>query len=118
MAGLNAPKLIVINSGGTLVNEVIYAKPCIVHQVHVAHDGGSATFIQIHDVNSAPANGTVPMMVHTVGANSDADIEPHSPLYFENGVYVCESSTLPTKTLAGLSHLFVYIIIEEQTYDA
>lgn len=112
------PKMVTISSGGSLVAEVIYPHPCLVHHIHVAHTSGTATWVQVHDANSAPADGAVPKMVHTVAANQDAKIEPHGPVRFENGVYVCESSTLPTKTLSVTPHLFVFIMIEELSYTA
>ena len=112
------PKTVAVTSGGTLVNEVIYPHPCIVHRVHVAHNSGSATWVQVHDASSPPANGAVPIITHSVTANEDATIEGGGgPFRFLNGIYVCESSTIVPKTLVVTPHLFVTLIIEEMTWE-
>jgi hypothetical protein len=112
MPGIVNPKLEVVTSGGTLVNEVLYPNPVTVHWIHVAHSGGSAAWIQIHDSATVPAEGTVPQQVHAVAANSDAVIELFNPLHFHSGVYICESTTLPTKTLQASEDLFIFMGIE------
>lgn len=108
-------KIQYVNSGGTLVaGAVLYTGPCVLHFAHAVHDSGSAAFIQLHDAASAPSDGAVPLITHSVKANSDATIEQHSPVVFENGVYMCESSTAPTKTLAGGAHIFFAAGLEER----
>jgi hypothetical protein len=82
----------------------------------VAHSGGSSAWIQLHNSATVPADGTVPLVSHSVTANSDADIEGHGyPFYFDAGVYICESTTIPTKTLDAGEHLFISMVIEERT---
>lgn len=111
--GIRHPHKAVVNSGASLVNAVIYPYPCTVHAIHVAHVAGAAGWIQIHNSATVPAEGAVPMVAHAVAANSDADIEgPGYPLYFSEGVYVCESDTIPTKTLTTPTDLFVTMVIE------
>lgn len=109
------PRTTVVTSGGTLVNEVIYPYPCIVHSIHVAHATGGAAWVQVHDVSSAPPNGAVPTFAHEIAsAQRDAVIEGGGfPLYFRNGVYVCESDTVATKTLHAGLDLFVTLVVEE-----
>lgn len=106
-----------INSGGALTNAVLYPYPCAVHGIHVYHASGSTGIIQIHDSATVPAEGAVPLMVHHVTANSDADIEPHTPLFFKNGLYVCESDTIATKTLTTPTDLFIHVLIEEWVHE-
>ena len=116
MPGSPNVKKLVVTSGATLTNEVIYPYPCIVHAIHVAHSGGSAAWVQIHNSATAPADGAVPLVSHSVAANSDADIEGQGyPYYFDEGVYICESTTIPTKTLDVGSHLFISMVLEEST---
>jgi hypothetical protein len=116
MPGSPNVKKIVVTSGGTLVNQVIYPYPCIVHAIHVAHASGSAGWIQLHNSATVPADGAVPLVSHAVAANSDADIEGDGyPFYFDAGVYICESDTVPTKTLTTPSDLFISMMIEETT---
>ena len=66
MPGINVPHKIVVTSGATLVNEVIYPYPCIVHAIHVAHSGGASMWIQIHNSATVPAEGSVPLVSHSV----------------------------------------------------
>jgi hypothetical protein len=115
MSGIVNPRVEVLNSGGALVNEIIFPFPAIVHGIHAAHDAGSAAWLQIHDLAVAPEDGVVPLMVHTIKAGGDAVIEHTRPIYFQNGIYICESTTLTTLTLAQASHLFVHLIIERST---
>ena len=116
MPGSPNVKTIAVTSGATLVNEVIYPYPCIVHRVHIAHSGGAASWVQIHNSATVPAEGSVPIITHAVAAKNDATVEGGGgPFYFPDGVYICESTTIPTKTLAGDSHLFITLIIEERT---
>ena len=113
---IRVPHKTVVTSGGTLTNEVIYPYPCTVHAIHVAHGGGSAMWFQIHNSATVPADGSVPLVSHSVSANGDADIEGQGyPYYFSEGVYICESSTIPTKTLAAGLHTFFTMVIEERT---
>jgi hypothetical protein len=111
------PKLVVLNSGGTLVNEILLSQSCIVHGIHITHSSGSAGVIQVHDSATIPAEGAVPMQAHQISANSDADTTLGlPPILFLNGVYVCESDTIATKTLTTPEDLFIFIVIEEKTY--
>ena len=115
---IHQPRKVVVTSGATLVNEVIYPYPCVVHSIHVTHNTGGAAYVQVHDADTPPANGTVPMFAHSIeSAKKDADIESSGafPIYFESGVYVCESDTLATKTLHAGADLFVSLVIEEMT---
>lgn len=107
-----------MTSGGTLVNEVIYPYPCIVHAIHVAHASGGAAWVQIHDSATVPLDGAVPLVTHSIDSSKrDAAIEGMvGAINFVNGVYVCESDTVPTKTLHAGLDLFVTLVIEERTY--
>lgn len=110
------PKTVVFTSGGTLVKEAIYPYPCNVLAIHVAHLGAQAAWIQIHDAASVPADGAVPLSTHAVAKDSDADIEASIQRHtFEHGVYVCESDTVPTKTLHSTEDCFITIVLEERT---
>ena len=63
---IHQPRKVVVTSGATLVNEVIYPYPCVVHSIHVTHNTGGAAYVQIHDADTPPANGTVPMFTHSI----------------------------------------------------
>ena len=102
-----------VNPGDTLVaGAVLYAGPCVVYFVHAVHDSGAASFIQVFDAVSAPADNTVPHITHSVKANDDAKIETITPTVFRNGLYICESSTAPKKTIVAGTHCFFVAGIE------
>ena len=117
MPGIKSPHKVVVTSGATLVNQVIYPYPCIVHAIHVAHGTGGAAWVQIHNSATVPPEGSVPLVTHAIEASkNDADIEGGMfPFYFDEGVYICESDTVPTKTLHAGLDCFVTLVIEERT---
>lgn len=99
-----------VNSGGTLVNgAVMVLGECVVRAIHVVHSSGAAGVIQIFDAASEPIDTSVPLISHQVAANSDADIETFDEYVFQNGVYICESTTTPTKTIDAGAHLFITV---------
>lgn len=81
----------VIKAGaGTLVSLSVY------------NSKASAQFIQIHNVTSTPADGVAPIFVVTVPTVANYTINfPLSGLPCTTGIYVCNSSTGPTKTLGS-----------------
>jgi hypothetical protein len=101
-----------------MVNEVVYPHPCILLGLHVAHLGAQADWIQVFDVASTPADGAVPIITHAVAKDSDAAIEGMlANHHFTYGVYVCESSTVSTKTLSVTSDIFVTMMIETPSHN-
>lgn len=114
MTAISNPRTAAVNSGGTLVNATSYPYPCMVHSIHVAHATGGAAWIQIHNHAGTPAEGAVPRFVHAIETSkNDAKIEGDSfPIYFDQGVYICESDTVATKTLHAGVDLFVVMVIE------
>lgn len=112
------PKAVFLNSGATLTNEVLYPHPCILLGWHAAHRGAQASWIQIHDSATVPPDGAVPIVTHQIDKDSDAHIEGILyNQYFENGIYICESDTVPTKTLHSTMDCFFTIVLEEATYN-
>jgi hypothetical protein len=67
----------------------------------------SAQFIQVHDSAAAPADTAIPKIVITVPASSNFSIEIAGikGVSFTNGIYLCNSSTVATKTI-GLADCF------------
>lgn len=63
----------------------------------------STQFIQVHDVNSTPADTAVPKAIFSVPASSNFVYTPNDTVgdLYSTGIYVCNSSTGPTKTIGS-----------------
>jgi hypothetical protein len=72
-----------------------------VHQLG-GYNAGPDQFLQVHDAASAPANGAVPAITFKIfgGANFYLTREL-LPMKFSNGIYICNSTTVATKTLGA-----------------
>jgi len=60
----------------------------------------ASRWIQIHDANAFPSNGTVPMLSVLISASAQGgfDVGPLKALAMATGLTVCVSSTGPTLT--------------------
>lgn len=65
----------------------------------VHNSKASAQFIQVHDVSSAPADTAVPKEIFYVPAQTTVALDVSDS--YVNGIYVCNSSTGPTKTIGS-----------------
>ncbi len=66
------------------------------------YNSGPAQWIQVHDSATVPATGAVPKIIVAVGATANYSID-YGTLgkVFANGIYVCNSTTGPTKTIGA-----------------
>jgi len=81
------------------------AKPCTLLSLIGYNSNASAQNIQIHDSATAPADGTTPLFAFEVPGKTTFSLD--TPLILQNGCYVCNSSTLATKTLGSADCWFV-----------
>lgn len=84
-----------------VAGKVIKASPGRLIKIHGYNSKGSAQFIQIHNASAAPADTSVPVLVKTAAATSNFEFVFEIPRYFSVGIYVCNSSTGPTKTIGS-----------------
>lgn len=72
------------------------------------HKGGGASWLQLFDSATPVAEGTVPRFTQyiTSASNFNLDFGFHG-MDFNNGLYVCHSSTAATKTI-GAADIQVY----------
>lgn len=83
-----AASLVVRNSAGTLLRIIGY-------------NAGGAQFIQVHDAAALPADTAVPAISIAAAATSNFTIEIPEGVSFANGIVVCNSSTVATKTIGA-----------------
>lgn len=89
-SGAYTKSLVVKQTAGRLLTLTIY------------NSNTAAQFIQLHDANSLPADGAVPVSMRAVPGSStyvfDYGLRGRS---FANGIVACSSSTGPTKTIGA-----------------
>lgn len=74
----------------------------------------SDQFIQLHDSATLPADGEAPVAVFTVTASKSFGLDfGNLGRAFSNGIWVCNSSTGPTKTIGSADCWFEAQIIGE-----
>lgn len=67
----------------------------------------SAQFIQLFDSATLPADTAVPMLTFAVAATSNFSFDvPITGLPFTNGLWICNSTTGPTKTIGAADTYF------------
>ena len=66
------------------------------------NSNAGSQYIQIHDASSAPADGAAPSFNIQVPAGATFSIDfGIRGMYFNSGIYVCNSSTPQTKTIGA-----------------
>ena len=80
---------------------IVKAEPGTLYAI-MGYNSGSAQFIQLHDSATAPAEGTAPAIIIKVPADMSFSLS-YIPIgrVFANGIYWCNSSTGPTKTIGS-----------------
>ncbi len=86
-----------------VANMIIKASAGNMYSVSGYNSSTAATFIQLHDSATIPADGAVPVYVFTVPGSSNFTYEPSIRFgrFFRNGIVVTNSSTVATKTVSG-----------------
>jgi hypothetical protein len=72
----------------------------------------STQFIQLHDRSFIPNDGTIPIMIFIVPAQSNFSFDiPLGAMPFANGIVVCNSSSAQTKTIGSADCFFTAMVI-------
>ena len=88
-------------------NLVIKRTPGKLYGISGYNSKGSAQFVQLHDSNVLPTDGSVPKVTITVAASSNFSIDFGAlGRSFEKGIVICNSSTGPTKTIGSADTWF------------
>ena len=97
------PKNVTYNDSTALVASVVVkASAGTIFSVVGYNDKTSAQFIQLHDSSSLPADTAVPKIPFRVPAKSNFYLDfGEIGRQCENGIVLCNSSTVATKTLGS-----------------
>lgn len=79
---------------------LVKATPGVIYAARVAYLGStSPMFLQFHDVTAVPADGEIPHLCYQIAGTWFDNFDPQKPWEFQNGIYVCLSTTAETKTI-------------------
>lgn len=70
----------------------------------------SPAYLQFHDAAAAPADATVATgLCYNIASTWFDNFDPQHGWEFENGLYICGSSTAPAKTILTDTKLLIYV---------
>lgn len=111
MAG-TSPRVTLVSSGGSLVaGYQVSATGANLQELICTNTGAATIYCQIHNVASTPADTAVPVISFAVGAAASVSYDSQQGVNFDTGIYVCISSTAPTKTI-GAAEAFFSALVE------
>ncbi len=86
---------------------VVKASAGVLYKLTGVNTLGSTQYIQVHNATSVPSNGAVPAVCIAVptATTFDIDFGPRGRT-FSTGIVVCNSTTVPTKTLGSANCWF------------
>jgi len=82
-------------------NNLIVAAPAYLLAVRGYNGKAVLQVIQTHNSATLPANGAIPKEAIKAIALENFFIEPVRPVFYSAGICVCNSGTVPTKTIGG-----------------
>lgn len=83
----------------------------VLFQIQGYNSLAGTQFLQVHDAASAPADTAVPVLVIALAASAPFSLQfTIAPCEFQNGIYICNSTTGPTKTLGAANCLITALI--------
>ena len=89
------------------VGRQVKAGPGMLFGFTVYNSNASAQFVQLHDLQVAPATGAIPAVTLTVAGSSNLAVSYIFPgRFFQRGIWIGNSSTGPTYT-AGSADIFI-----------
>ena len=99
---MNPKNISYYDSGAYEASAIVKATPGTVFNLKGYNSKNAAQFIQIQDSATLPADTAVPKIVLKVATIVDFSYDfGEIGRYFEKGIVVCCSSTLPTKTIGS-----------------
>lgn len=97
-----------VESSALAASLVIKTTPGKLFSLIVTNTKSSDQYIQLHDAAALPADAVVPGVPFLIPANSTVclDYSDNGGRYFYNGIVVCNSSTVATKTIGSADCFF------------
>lgn len=96
--------------GIAVTGVVAKAAPGNLYTIWGLNANASTRYIQIFNATSAPADGTAPLLAPIAvisGGTFSLDLAPYAR-YFSTGIYICNSTTIATKTL-GSADMYITV---------
>lgn len=99
-----------VNSGAYVDSFQIKSTAGTLFEIAGYSSNASAQFIQIFDSDTLPADTAAPMLTFAVAATSNFSFDvPITGLPFTNGLWICNSTTGPTKTI-GVADTYFFAV--------
>jgi hypothetical protein len=95
------------HSNALEASRVLKVGPGVLFGLSVFNNNAATQFIQLHDSQTVPADGAVPVFFFPVATQSSFFVQYAPPgRQFLYGIVVCNSSTGPTKTVGAADCFF------------
>lgn len=95
------------NPGALAASRIIKAAAGKLFKLRMTNTNVAARFLQVFDSAGLPADATVPLISIPVGIGAYVDIDFGTyGRSFANGIVVCNSTTIATKTIGAADSLF------------
>lgn len=101
----------IVSSTAQENSHVIKSSPGTLFSLVGVNNKASLQYIQIFNATSAPADGSAPVYTFPVPAATPFSLDvPIVGMPFTTGIYVCNSSTLATKTIGSADCWFTAVL--------
>lgn len=97
-----------VKSSALEASRVLKSTPGMLKSIIITNTKASDQYIQLHDAAAVPADAVVPEVPFLIpaGATVCLDYSDNGGRYFYNGIVVCNSSTVATKTIGSADCFF------------
>jgi hypothetical protein len=95
------------SSAALEASKIVKASKGILVGLAWTNTNGATRYLQVFDSATLPADATIPMMIFPLATGQTMVLTvPGVGIPFQNGIVVCNSSTMATKTIGAADSLF------------